>query len=445
MTVSNHRKRAWSIKEVDVVIVKAAGMNADILTGQYQAWLHASCERGVVAPCTDIKVTNLVRDCLLEEPELHGALNSNAFSLIASGLGEKENLHSALQHLSDAFQVLEQAALHLYFAPWRREFLTIKTYSGLYVHVLEVALPQDGICRALQKLGYKPQENGESFLMVDLPSAHVLARAALGFFAAQLECQILSEILTSSSCRALTGTDLIRERRSCRGLTACVERLQKLTVGISDSSFAKSTSIMEDNKRIVDSNGVSPVYYPLFCDQCHEPWSHHVRGRCRLEEDFHAHLRRPENLIEPKEVKTRTKRTHVDCLLHDCVFSDLSLEFRCAECHMLHSSKCSGCRDSGHTISQLCALEKQAALREAENNRYQKHFCLLPGHLPHYRCTSCKQLHYINCEGVKRCRAQGHNATMIMLEKDQQLWLQRSERDLTLLGLDIASQTENSV
>ncbi|CAI9596100.1 unnamed protein product [Staurois parvus] len=160
-------------------------MAVDSLLAQYQSWLLVACTQDDAAPCADTKLIDAARRRILEEPDLHNALHNDAFSLIASGLQDQSDLLSALNRMANAFQALEQAALHLYFTPWRKEFYTIKTYSGHYVHLLEPALSQDGILLALGKLGYEPQEGGACLSLRAPPLAHMLSTAALGFLAAQ--------------------------------------------------------------------------------------------------------------------------------------------------------------------------------------------------------------------------------------------------------------------
>ncbi|KAM4612487.1 spermatogenesis-associated protein 2-like protein [Discoglossus pictus] len=419
-------------------------MSVDALIEQYEAWLDTAYDSGLPAPCTDMRVTRLVRDRLLEEPELHGALHNDAFSLIASGLKGSQELQCALQRLSDAFQLLEQAAIHLYCEPWRKEFQTIKIYSGLYVHVLEAALPQDAIFRALQRLGYEPLDNGSSLCVVAHIPARSLCAAALGFFAARVECLILSNILSCSFPGVVTGTDLIRERRSCRGEAACMERLQKLTLGANSPPVTKNPAKVEVCEQEVVKDGADCPYQTQFCSKCHESRDRHVSGKCRVEVYEVTPLRGHENRPDPGGAMSHTTQHQVHFGFHDCVFLDQTVERSCVDCLLLHSLQCPKvveCKDSGHQISNPSLYDKQEALREETRNRYQTHSCLQPGHLPHYRCAICRQLHYIKCPGVIQCRELGHRVNMIMLERDQIQWLQLSKRDLTWLGLEISAQT----
>ncbi|XP_066438655.1 spermatogenesis-associated protein 2-like protein isoform X2 [Eleutherodactylus coqui] len=397
-------------------------MSADSLLAQYNIWLLAAPSSGPVAPCTDDRTIDRVRQRILEDPDLHRALQNDAFTLISSGLQGRDDPLLALQHLAGAFQTLEEAALHLYFTPWRREFHTIKTYSGHYVHTLEAALPQDAIFQALRRLNYEPEEDGTSLKIRVPPAPQALAMAALGFLAAQLECNILADLASCSGSTVVNGADLIQERRGWRGEDACRKRLQKLVSEQRTVPVAKSSSDV-----IAAANG-EVFYQPQHCDRCHNPSEKHANGGCRTDSDHHVRS----NPHQPCHTQVPRK----DSAMHDCVFVEESVEQCCAQCHTFHGSFCSAvnhCRDKGHRITQVTPSEKMQAVMEEQRRKYQLHCCLQPGDLPHYRCGHCRQLHYINCKGVQQCRHQGHNASMIMLERDQKLWLQRSLMDLMLL------------
>ncbi|XP_069824617.1 spermatogenesis-associated protein 2-like protein isoform X2 [Dendropsophus ebraccatus] len=419
-------------------------MTTGSLLAQYKSWLLSVSIAETVAPCTENKTIELVRQRILEEPDLHNILQNDAFQLISCGLQGKAELLPTLQHLGCAFQTLEQAALHLYFTPWRKEFHTIKTYSGHYVHMLEAALPQDAIFQALKRLNYEPEEDGTSLKLQVLPAPQTLVEAALGFLAAQLECNILAELASCSGSTVVNGADLIHERQSWRGEKACMERLQKLVLKLRTASVAKSSTAVDS----VNGTSSGEVFYqPQICDHCHEPWHKHVNGGCEMIIDQPVHSNHMESHIQRGDDRFHTQITNVDFVMHDCVFVEKSLEQCCASCHIFHSGVCSivkGCRGKGHKVTQMTSSEKIQAVMREQGRKYQLHCCLQPGQLPHYRCGHCRQLHYINCKGFQECRRQGHNATMIMLEKDQKLWLQRSLMDLTILCKDTLVHTSKS-
>ncbi|CAN2389404.1 Spermatogenesis-associated protein 2-like protein, partial [Pristimantis euphronides] len=400
-------------------------MSVDFLLTQYNSWLRNTATAGPVIPCTDNKTIDLMRRRILEEPDLHNVLHNDAFALISCGLQGRSDLSLTLQHLASAFQTLEQAALHLYFTPWKKEFHTIKTYTGHYVHILEAALPQDAIFQALKRLNYEPEGDGTSLKIRVLPSPQTLTIAALGFLAAQLECNILSDLVSYSGSTLVNGTDLIQERKSWRGEDVCRERLQRLVLQPKTVPTDKSSTAVDGV--IANSNG-DVIYQSQFCDHCHEPWEKHINKNCRMITDHHSD--------QPRDERSNTQVPHVDSAMHDCVFVHTSLEQCCAQCHTFHSAFCStvkDCRVKGHRVTQMTSAEKMQAVMEEQRRKHQLHCCLQPGHLPHYRCGHCKELHYIKCEEVQECRRKGHHATMIMLERDQRIWLQRSTMDLSLL------------
>ncbi|XP_056381973.1 spermatogenesis-associated protein 2-like protein isoform X2 [Hyla sarda] len=415
-------------------------MSADILLAQYKSWLLSASTPETVTPCTDNKTIDLVRQRILEEPDLHNVLQNEAFHLISCGLQGKTDLLLTLQHLACAFQTLEQAALYLYFTPWRKEFHIIKTYSGHYVHMLKAVLPQDAIFHALKRLNYEPEEDGTSLKIQVIPAPKTLAEAALGFLAAQLECKILAELVSCSGSTEVNVTDLIKERQSWRGEIACMERLHKLVLKLRTVPVAKAPTVLGcDNGDI--------LYQPQFCDNCHENWDDHVNRGCRMVIDHHVQSNCMGSHMQLGNDRSHTQVTQVDFIMHDCVFIQKSLEQCCESCHMFHSAVCfivKGCREKGHNVTQMTSSEKMQAVTEEQGRKHHLHCCLQTGHLPHYRCVHCRQLHYINCEGVQQCRRQGHNVSMIMLEKDQRKWLQRSLMDLTLLCKNIPVHTSKA-
>ncbi|XP_040266552.1 spermatogenesis-associated protein 2-like protein isoform X2 [Bufo bufo] len=397
-------------------------MSAESLLAHYHSWLLSASVSEALTPCADPGTTAQVRQRILEEPDLHDLLQNDAFHFIFCGLQGKADLLLALQHLARAFQTLEQAALNLYITPWRTELHTIKTYSGHYVHALEAALPQDAIFQALARLNYVPEADGTSLKIRVLPEPRALAVAALGFLAAHVECNILANLVSCSGSTLRNGADLIQERRSWRGEDACMERLQKLVVSEPRIVPAAKSSMTVDGVTATPNGEV--LYISQFCDDCHEPWDRHVNRGCKMVTEHHG---------------CHDQVPRVDFVMHDCVFSEQSLQQCCAPCCTFHSFSCSDvrvCRDNGHRVTQMTSSEKTQAVMEEQRRKHQLHSCLQPGQLPHYRCSQCRQLHYIKCKGVLRCRDQGHNATMIMLERNQRLWLQRSLMDLTLLYRD---------
>ncbi|KAM3926517.1 spermatogenesis-associated protein 2-like protein [Leptodactylus fuscus] len=404
-------------------------MSAGSLLAQYNSWLLSASAAGTDTPCTEKKTTDLVRQRILEEPHLHSILQNDAFSMISCGLQGKADLLLALQHLAYAFQTLEQAALHLYFTPWRKEFHVIKTYSGQYVHILEEAFPQDAIFQALKRLNYEPGDDGTSLKIRVLPAPQTLAIIALGFLAAQMECDILADLVSCSGSTLVNGTDLIQERSFWRGADACMERLQKLVLEPRTVSVAKSSTVVDS---VIGASSGEVFYQPQLCDDYHEPWHKHVNGDCRMVSDHHAH--------QPENDRCHNKVPHLDFVLHDCVFLEQSLEQCCAPCQMLHSSSCSTvkvCMNKGHGVTLMTTFEKIQAAIDEQSRKHQLHCCLQPGQLPRYRCSECRQLHYISCEGLQWCQSKDHNVSMIMLDKDQRLWLQRSLTDLTLLCMNV--------
>lgn len=243
----------------------------------------------------------------------------------------------------------------------------------------------------------------------------------------------MADIVLISGPELVNGADLIQERKTWRGEAACMERLQKLV-----QEVPKSPPNMEVHKSCDFNQVGEELYRPKFCDHCHETWDQHVNGRCR-ERTERLVLERKGELLPPGEDAGYAFRAQAEFTMHDCVYADSSLEQCCAECRLLHSSSCpqlAVCKSSSHPVTQLTPLKKREAVMEEEGKKYTLHFCLQPGKLPHYRCSQCRELHYINCKQLEQCRGNQHSAQMIMLEKDQRLWLRRSLMDLNRLCVE---------
>ena len=82
--------------------------------------------RGRAGVCGDPSLRAVLWHILVEDFDLHGALQDDALALLTDGLWGRADLAPALRGLARAFELLELAAVHLYLLPWRKEFTTIK-------------------------------------------------------------------------------------------------------------------------------------------------------------------------------------------------------------------------------------------------------------------------------------------------------------------------------
>lgn len=96
------------------------------LSEDYRQCLERELRRGRAGVCGDPSLRAVLWQILVEDFDLHGALQDDALALLTDGLWGRADLAPALRGLARAFELLELAAVHLYLLPWRKEFTTIK-------------------------------------------------------------------------------------------------------------------------------------------------------------------------------------------------------------------------------------------------------------------------------------------------------------------------------
>lgn len=103
-----------------------ARMGSSSLSEDYRLCLERELRRGRAGVCGDPSLRAVLWQILVEDFDLHGALQDDALALLTDGLWGRADLAPALRGLARAFELLELAAVHLYLLPWRKEFTTIK-------------------------------------------------------------------------------------------------------------------------------------------------------------------------------------------------------------------------------------------------------------------------------------------------------------------------------
>lgn len=96
------------------------------LSEDYRQCLERELRHGRAGVCGDPSLRAVLWQILVEDFDLHGALQDDALALLSDGLWGRADLAPALRGLARAFELLELAAVHLYLLPWRKEFTTIK-------------------------------------------------------------------------------------------------------------------------------------------------------------------------------------------------------------------------------------------------------------------------------------------------------------------------------
>lgn len=86
---------------------------------------------------------------------------------------------------------------------------------------------------------------------------------------------------------------------------------------------------------------------------------------------------------------------------------------------------------SPQVLGEVQDLSPAAPQEAPELPCYQLHSCLRRGALPSYCCTTCQQLHAGACAAGQACRSR-HRGQELRSERQQRLWLQRTEVDMLL-------------
>ncbi|KAK3510219.1 hypothetical protein QTP70_030445, partial [Hemibagrus guttatus] len=114
------------------------------------------------------------------------------------GVTNTSTSSSVLQRLSKAFQVLELFCINLFLFPWKKEFKTLKKFTGHFVYYIKAVLPPQTTRSVLQRIGYDSETDTEYKLS---HSADTNQAKEMGFelFLARVECEHLVQMTSQTS------------------------------------------------------------------------------------------------------------------------------------------------------------------------------------------------------------------------------------------------------
>ncbi|NXO03380.1 SPA2L protein, partial [Rhinopomastus cyanomelas] len=363
---------------------------------EYQRWLEREFCLGRAGECSDPSMGEQLRQRLRQEPAVLGALQEDGPDLVARGLQGHEDPGLALLGLAGAFRQLEMAAVNLYLFPWRKEFCTVQTFSGAYMHLLRPVLPEADLVRSFGRLGYEQRDQHHLSVSQRLPGPKLIA-AACGFFACRLECQILAEVLLRVQPHQPCAKELLEARQLAGDVEACVEVLRQLgmqceVVADCSDDVDLYQGEMPDSPKDTGGKDAAPGKDPRSLwgsEGCRD-------GECGQE---------PVSSVGNLKLDTTSS----------CLFQEQELLGA-------RSPQVPGEPQDWPPASPEEAVELPC---------YQLHSCLRQGVLPSYCCTTCHQLHASACTAGQVCRSQ-HRGQELRSERQQRLWLQRTEVDMLL-------------
>ncbi|NWS25548.1 SPA2L protein, partial [Polioptila caerulea] len=343
-------------------------------------------EFGPAGPCAGSTAAEQLRQRLWREPALLGALQEDALALLVRRLRNHPDPGLALRGLAGAFQQLELAAINLYLFPWRREFSTIQTFSGAYVHLLRPALPEADLVQSLGRLGYQQQDQ-HRLAVTRVPPGPTLIAAAVGFLACRLECEILVELALRLHRPHI---ELLEARHGAGGATGCLELLQDL--GIEHRAASDCSDGVDLYQEVPDSP-----------------------------EDTEGKATAPPALWrDPQDAPTRGWG-HCDGTLGSEPMGSADPDIS----HLFPEQEGTG------RSPQVLGEPQGSPQDTPELPCYQLHSCLRRGMLPSYCCSTCRELHAVGCAVGRACRSR-HRGQELRGERQQRLWLQRTELDMLL-------------
>ncbi|KAF6079523.1 spermatogenesis associated 2 like [Phyllostomus discolor] len=414
-------------------------MGSRSLSEDYRLCLERELRRGRAGVCGDPSLRAVLWQILVEDFDLHGALQDDALALLTDGLWGRADLAPALRGLARAFELLELAAVHLYLLPWRKEFTTIKTFSGGYVHVLKGALSEDLLVQSFQKMGYVPGDN-HCLMVTAPPPACQLVQVALGCFALRLECEILGEVLAQLGTSMLPAEVLLQARRASVDVSSCVAWLQQrlareeeppplpprgsparfraqldLYRDLQEDESSEEASLYGEPSPGPSSPSPEAAYRPLTWEQSARLWGAGGEAWEPLEE-----AAVPQRASSPPLGALEEEEQEPEGFLLSLHREQLSQPRHRAVPQGPGSPRSPGRAGPQHAHGPV-----------PESPGYQVHSCLAPGVLPALCCHTCRQLHTTHCAALPTCR-RGHELHTLLGDTQQRLWLQRAEVDTLL-------------
>ncbi|KAK2819958.1 hypothetical protein Q7C36_021604 [Tachysurus vachellii] len=105
---------------------------------------------------------------------------------------------TVLRRLSRAFEVLELLCINLFIFPWRKEFKTLKKFTGHFVYDIKSVLPPQTTQIVLHHIGYDSETDTEYRLSDSADPNHAKAMG-IELFLARVECERLTQMTSQTS------------------------------------------------------------------------------------------------------------------------------------------------------------------------------------------------------------------------------------------------------
>lgn len=138
---------------------------------------------------------------------------------------------SSLRALHCAFSVLETVGINLFLYPWKKEFRSIKTYTGPFVYYVKSTLLEEDIRAILSYMGYGP-ELGTVYKLKELVESLQVKMVSFELFLAKVECEQMLEIYSQVKDKGYSELDVVSERKSsAEDVRGCYDALRRRAEG----------------------------------------------------------------------------------------------------------------------------------------------------------------------------------------------------------------------
>ncbi|XP_032243624.1 spermatogenesis-associated protein 2 [Halichoerus grypus] len=138
---------------------------------------------------------------------------------------------SSLRALHCAFSMLETVGVNLFLYPWKKEFRSIKTYTGPFVYYVKSSLLEEDIRAILHYMGYVP-ELGTAYKLKELVETLQVKMVSFELFLAKVECEQMLEIHSQVKDKGYSELDVVNERKSStEDVRGCSEALRRRAEG----------------------------------------------------------------------------------------------------------------------------------------------------------------------------------------------------------------------
>ncbi|XP_045689383.1 spermatogenesis-associated protein 2 [Phyllostomus hastatus] len=138
---------------------------------------------------------------------------------------------SSLRALHCAFSVLETVGINLFLYPWKKEFRSIKTYTGPFVYYVKSTLLEEDIRTILNYMGYVP-DLGTAYKLTELVESLQVKMVSFELFLAKVECEQMLEIHSQVKDKGYSELDVVSERKnSAEDVRGCSDALRRRAEG----------------------------------------------------------------------------------------------------------------------------------------------------------------------------------------------------------------------